>query len=131
MNETVQPPAKETAPAIKPEMSARDREFLPAAMEILETPPAPMPVALMLTLCVFVALALIWSFIGRLDIHAVALGKIETSSRSKVIQPLDSGKVARVHVENGSKVKAGQVLVEFDAAEAAADEKAASEALEA
>jgi hemolysin D len=125
MNETVQVPVK------KPEMSARDREFLPAAMEILETPPAPMPVALMLTLCGFIALALIWSFIGRLDIHAVALGKIETSSRSKVIQPLDSGKVARINVENGSKVKAGQVLVEFDAAEAAADEKAASEGLEA
>ena len=131
MNEAAQPPAKEQVPVKKPEMSARDREFLPAAMEILETPPAPMPVALMLTLCGFILLALLWSFVGRLDIHAVALGKIETSSRSKVIQPLDSGKVSRIYVENGTKVKAGQVLVEFDAAEAAADEKAASEGLEA
>ncbi len=131
MNETVQPPAKGQIFTKKPEMSARDREFLPAAMEILETPPAPMPVALMLTLCAFILFGLLWSFIGRLDIHAVALGKIETSSRSKVIQPLDSGKVVRIHVENGSKVSAGQLLVEFDAAEAAADEKTASEGLEA
>ena len=131
MNESVQPPAKEQVPVKKPEMIARDREFLPAAMEILETPPAPMPVVLMLTLCGFILFALIWAFVGRLDIHAVALGKIETSSRSKVIQPLDSGKVAHIYVENGAKVKAGQALVEFDAAEAAADEKAASEGLEA
>jgi hemolysin D len=59
MNESVQPPqAKppEMQPVKKPEMSRRDREFLPAAMEILETPPAPIPVALMLTLCAFMPL---------------------------------------------------------------------------
>ena len=36
-------------------VSGRDREFLPAALEILETPPPPLPVALMLTICAFFA----------------------------------------------------------------------------
>ncbi len=124
MNQTV----AATTP-LPSQMSARDREFLPAAMEILETPPAPLPVAMMLTLCAFIFVALVWSFFGRLDIHAVAQGKIETSSHSKVVQPLEPGKVSTIYVENGTKVKAGNVLVEFDSSEAAADEKAASEGL--
>ena len=105
--------------------TGRDREFLPAALEVLETPPPPLPVALMLVICAFFALALVWSFIGRLDVHAIAQGKIETVERPKVIQPLDPGKVLAIHVENGQHVNAGDVLVEFDPAEAAADEAAA------
>ena len=74
--------------------SGRDREFLPAALEILETPPPPIPVATMLTICAFFAALLGWSFFGRLDVHAVAQGKIERAGRAKVIQPLDPGKIS-------------------------------------
>ena len=116
-------------PGSLPLIKGRDREFLPAALEILETPPAPIPVALMLTLCAFTALALLWAFIGRLDIHAVATGKVEVNGRAKVIQPLDPGKIAEIRVETGMRVKAGDMLLAFDPTEAAADEKAASDAL--
>lgn len=128
MNETVRqtpPPPQPPAPRI----AGRDREFLPAALEILDTPPAPQPVALMLALCAFFVAALAWSFFGRLDVHAVAQGKIEASGRSKVIQPLDAGKVLRLAVENGQRVKAGDLLVEFDPTEAQADERALADAL--
>jgi hemolysin D len=123
-----EPPRPRPAPSPLPVVSGRDREFLPAALEILETPPAPLPVALMLTICAFVAVALTWSFFGRLDVHAVAPGKIETAGRAKVIQPLDPGKIAAIHVENGSRVKVGELLFELDPAEAAADENAARDA---
>lgn len=137
MNERTAPPAAEKpqapkkptppAPFVSP-VQGRDREFLPAALEILETPPAPIPVALMLTICAFFAVALVWSFFGRLDVHAVAPGKIETVGRSKVIQPFDSGKVAAINVSNGQRVKAGDVLLEMDPAEATADANAARDA---
>jgi hemolysin D len=110
-----------------PVISRRDREFLPAALEILETPPAPAPVALMLTLCTLVAVALGWSFYGRLDVHAVAQGKIEPNGRSKLIQPLDPGKVLSLAVENGSHVKAGDLLIAFDPAEAEADARGSAD----
>ena len=136
MNQTVPPPRPQEPPergqpgrtkqARAPLVQGRDREFLPAALEILETPPSPLPVALMLTLCAFCALALAWSFIGRLDVHAVAWGKIEAKGRAKVVQPLDPGKVAALHAENGLRVKAGDILVELDPAEAQADETAAA-----
>jgi hemolysin D len=120
--------AREAAP---PGVSGRNREFLPAAIEILETPAPPLPVAMMLTICAFFALAIAWSFIGRLDVNAVAPGKLEATGRVKVIQSLDPGKVAAIHAENGARVKAGDLLLELDPAEAAADEREAREALQA
>jgi hemolysin D len=120
--------AREAAP---PGVSGRNREFLPAAIEILETPAPPLPVAMMLTICAFFALALAWSFFGRLDVNAVAPGKLEATGRVKVIQSLDPGKVAAIHAENGARVRAGDLLLELDPAEAAADEREAREALQA
>jgi hemolysin D len=112
-------------------VAGRNREFLPAALEILETPPSPLPVVTMLTICAVFAAAFAWSFFGRLDVNAVAPGKLEPTGRVKVIQALDPGKVAAIRVENGQPVKAGDLLLEFDPAEAAADEREAREALQA
>jgi len=135
MNETVKPPTRGN-PASRPPASnlaspvrGTDREFLPAALEILETPPAPKKIAVMLTICGFFGVALAWSFIGRLDVHAVAWGKIEAGGKTKVIQPLDPGKVESIAVDNGSKVKAGDLLLTFDPAETLADTRAAQDGL--
>ena len=103
MNERAAPPA---APPPQPQPSrpppivvtGRDREFLPAALEILETPPPPLPIALMATISAFALAALVWSYFGRLDVHATAPGKIETAGYAKVIEPLDPGKIAAIHV---------------------------------
>jgi hemolysin D len=59
----------------------------------------------------------------------VAWGKIEVNGRAKVIQPLDPGKVLMYRAENGLAVRAGDVLVQLDPAEAQADVTAAAEAL--
>ncbi|SED34106.1 hemolysin D [Rhizobiales bacterium GAS191] len=107
----------------------RDREFLPAALEILETPPSPARRALLLTLCAFAVMALAWSFLGSIDIHAVAQGKIEPQGRVKVIEPLEAGKIHKLHVENGSHVASGDPLVELDPLDARADEAAAAQAV--
>jgi hemolysin D len=112
-------------------VAGRDREFLPAALEILETPPPPTPIALMATICAFALAALAWSYFGRLDVHATAPGKIETAGYAKVIEPLDPGKIAAIHVEATQTVKAGDLLLELDPAEANADAVSAQDALSA
>jgi hemolysin D len=99
-----------------------DREFLPANLEILETPPSPVRMALILLICGLVVAALAWSWLGRIDIIAVAQGKIQPTGRVKVIQPLEAGKVAAIKVENGNHVTAGQVLLELDHGDAKAEE---------
>ncbi|MCW2276517.1 hemolysin D [Rhodoblastus acidophilus] len=112
-------------------MPIADREFLPADLEILETPPSPVRMALILTIAAFVVIALAWSWFGRLDIVAVAQGKIQPAGRVKVIQPLEPGKIAAIKVENGKRVVAGQPLLELDAGDARADEAEAQSAYDA
>ena len=76
------PPKPAAAPAqSKAQQRAQrgkdDTEFLPAALEILETPPSPIRMWLMLTICALVIIALIWSFVGRIDIVAISQGKFQ------------------------------------------------------
>ncbi len=99
-----------------------DHEFLPAALEILETPLSPIRGSMIATICAFVTAALVWSYVGRVDIIATAQGKIQPVGRTKTIQPLETGKVLGVPVQNGARVAAGQVLLTLDPGEAQADE---------
>src|SRR5271157_6095868 len=122
------------APAIGKALAPRtlpfvaDRRFLPADLEILETPPSPVRLALILVISAFVVGAVAWAYYGRIDIVAVANGKIEPTGRVKVIQPLEPGKVAAVFVANGQHVKAGETLIEMDAGDAKAEEAEAQDA---
>jgi hemolysin D len=96
---------------------ARRREelaFLPAALEIVETPPSPIGRAIAFTLIGLFCLALAWSWWGTIDIVASATGRIVPSGRTKVIQPFETGVVRAIRVQDGQLVKAGDVLIELD-----------------
>jgi hemolysin D len=114
--------AGETRTALVPaRMDGVDREFLPAALELFETPPSPVRIAAIWAICLLFATLLLWAYFGWLEIYAVAQGRIQPSGRSKIVQPVDSGRVVAVRVKNGSKVSPGDVLVELDARETAAE----------
>jgi hemolysin D len=51
---------------------------------------------------------------GSVDIIATATGKIVPTVRTKVIQPMETGVVHAIRVNNGQQVKAGDVLIEID-----------------
>ena len=102
-----------------------DREFLAPALEILETPASPVHIAFLWIICSMVVVALVWACFGRIDIIATAQGKFQPTGRVKVIELVETGKVAAVHVANGDRVKAGDVLVELDGSAAEADVAAA------
>jgi hemolysin D len=88
--------------------------FLPAALEIVETPPSPIGRAIGATIIVLFAAALLWSWLGTIDIVASAPGKIVPSGRVKVIQPFETGVVSSIRVQDGQTVRAGDVLIELD-----------------
>ena len=90
------------------------RQFLPAALEILETPASPVGRAVAGSIILFFAVAIVWATFGRVDIIATAPGKIVPTGRTKTIQPLETGIVSAIHVQDGDHVGAGQVLVELD-----------------
>jgi hemolysin D len=89
-------------------------EFLPAALEIVERPVSPMPRVIGGLIVGFFAVALAWSWFGKVDIIAVASGKIIPSGRAKLIQPLEIGTVKAIHVDEGQHVAAGDLLIELD-----------------
>jgi hemolysin D len=112
-------------PAPKPEQTVvpfrttksrrvEETAFLPAALEITETPPSPTGRAIALALMLLVCAALAWSVWGTIDIVASATGKVVSSGRSKVVQPFETGVVRAIHVQDGQAVKSGDVLIELD-----------------
>ncbi|QID18142.1 HlyD family type I secretion periplasmic adaptor subunit [Nitrogeniibacter mangrovi] len=107
---------------------ALEREFLPAALELQDTPPSPLPRVILWPLIAAFSLALVWSIFGRIDTVAVATGKIIPSTRAQIIQPLDTAVVRAIHVTDGQQVKAGDLLVELDATDTGAADTQAREA---
>jgi hemolysin D len=88
--------------------------FLPAALEIVETPPSPTGRAIAATMVVLFCAALAWAWWGTIDIVASASGKIVPSGRTKVVQPFETAVVRAIRVQDGQAVKAGDVLIELD-----------------
>jgi hemolysin D len=59
-------------------------------------------------------LAIAWAVFGHVDIIATASGKIVPTGRTKTIQPLETGIVSAIYVQDGDHVTAGQILIELD-----------------
>ena len=88
--------------------------FSPQRWRSLETPASPVGRAIGATIILFFAMAVIWAIFGHVDIIATASGKIVPTGRTKTIQPLETGIVSAIHVQDGDQVTAGQVLIELD-----------------
>lgn len=106
-------------------------EFLPAAEEIVETPAAPLGALVIWLVTLLLIVALAWSYFGRIDIVAVANGKISTEGSTKIIQPAISGVVTNINVYEGQRVKKGETLLVLDKTTAEKDVATASQSLNA
>ena len=110
----------------------RDRlqyEFLPAAEEIVETPAATLGALVVWLVTLLLIVALAWSYFGRIDIVAVANGKISTEGSTKIIQPAVSGVVTNINVHEGQRVKKGETLLALDKTTAEKDVATANQSL--
>ena len=108
--------AEVTLPATRIVAARRGAElaFLPAALEIVETPPSPIGRAIGASIALLFCVALAWTWWGTIDIVASATGRIVPSDRSKIVQPFETGVVRAIHVQDGQAVRAGDVLIELD-----------------
>lgn len=102
-------------------LGSDERAFLPAALEIVETPASPVGRAIAGAIISFVTIATAWACIGHVDIIATAKGKIIPNGRVKIIQPLEAGVVTAILVKDGDTVRAGDVLVQLDETTTTAD----------
>lgn len=88
--------------------------FLPAALELVETPASPVGRAMVWTIIAAFAIGVAWASLSKVDIVATATGKIVPSGRTKQIQPFEIGVVRSIRVSDGQHVKAGEVLIELN-----------------
>jgi hemolysin D len=106
-----------TVVAFRPKGGDRAREelaFLPAALEVVETPPSPVGRGIAAAIALFFCLAVAWACWGEVDIIASAQGRIIPSGNIKLIQPFETGVIRSIDVKDGQRVKAGDTLIELD-----------------
>ncbi len=114
-------PAAKPALKLVPKLTAEEREFLPATIELIETPLSPTLRVTAWALCGLVTAAVIWASLSHIDMVAVADGKVVPLGQVKVVQPLETAMIRAIHVDEGDHVKAGDLLVDLDPTEARAD----------
>lgn len=98
------------------------QQFLPAALEIQETPPSPVGHWLLWLILLLFSAAILWATFGRVDIVVTAPGRVIPSGQVKRVQAPETGIVMAILVGEGERVEAGQTLVRLDPTYADADE---------
>lgn len=108
-----------------------ERAFLPAHLELTETPLSAAPKWTARLIVVFALLAMLWSWFSKIDIVVVAQGKMISGSRSKVIQPLETAVIESIYVRDGQRVKQGETLLKLKAVGSDSDVAQSEQALQA
>lgn len=98
-----------------PAAAADPLEFAPPLLRLQESAPNPMGRKVLWAILLLVGGLILWALIGRLDIVAVAEGKLVPHSYVKIVQPSEAGIVKEILVREGQAVKVGQVLMRMDA----------------
>lgn len=96
-------------------------EFLPEVLEVQLTPPSPIGRATTWTVMGILLAAVSWATVSRVDVVAVAHGKVIPSGHSKLVQPLESGIIRAIRVREGQPVRQGELLVELEPTASDAD----------
>lgn len=95
-------------------LNVTPQDFAAPLLRIQDSPPSPFSGVLLKVLLVFFACLLTWAVFGKLDIVAVAVGKLVPQSYLRIVQPMEHGIVKEILVREGEQVKEGQVLMRMD-----------------
>ncbi len=106
-------------------LALADTDFLPAALEVTETPTSPVGHAIIWAIITAAAVALIWAFTSKMDTVAVAEGRLVPSGRLRSVEAAEQGVIRAIDVREGQHVTAGQTLIELDPTNAEADASSA------
>ena len=108
----------------------QEAEFLPASLSLQESPGSTSLRWTARVLMATVGFALLWSIFGRVDIVVNASGKVIPTARTKTIGSVDIASVRALHVTEGQRVRAGDLLVELDSSGSDAERDKAQDSLE-
>jgi len=100
---------------------SRRTAFLPAILQLQEEMPSPLPRVVLWTVAAMAGALVLWAVFGRLDVVAVAEGRLVPKSQLRIVQPAEGGVMHELLVKEGERVRAGQVLARMDVRAADAD----------
>lgn len=98
-------------------------EFLPGLLAIQQSPMPKLPRLIFYIVAVLFAVLLAWAIFAKVDVVAVAEGKLVPVSYTKIVQPAEAGVVSDILVKEGDQVQAGQVLIRLDPTMTGADSR--------
>jgi hemolysin D len=98
-------------------------DFSPALARIRKKRRPPLAGAILKGILLMLVGLFLWAAFGKLDIVAVADGKLVPAGYLKIVQPAEQGLVKEILVDEGQEVKTGQVLMRMDAMLSGADIK--------
>ncbi|MCB5184519.1 HlyD family type I secretion periplasmic adaptor subunit [Methylobacillus gramineus] len=124
------PSFKQAKASAERPVSQQALDFAPGLLQIQEQLPSPLPRMVLRGLLLLLLALIVWAMFGRLDVVAVAEGKLIPSTYLKIVQPAEAGIVREISVRDGQHVQAGQVLVRMDANISEADSKSIQQARE-
>lgn len=102
-------------------MNEHEKEFLPAVLEVTETPPSHAARLLSYVIMALFVVCLLWAVLGKIDIIATTTGKLMPASNIKTIQTLTDSEIEEIYVEEGQYVKERQELIKFNQTEVKAN----------
>ncbi|AFY78106.1 type I secretion membrane fusion protein, HlyD family [Pleurocapsa sp. PCC 7327] len=101
-------------PTTQRQLSEVDRDSWSASTkELLDTLPQVWTRGLLYFLVVFVALALPWAMLSKVDVTSSAKGRLEPKGETTRLDAPVNGVVGAIKVREGQQVKAGQRIVEL------------------
>lgn len=96
-------------------LSKQALDFAPSILAIQARPASPLPRVMLYTLLTLFDLIALWAIFGKVDVVAVAQGKLVPQSYLKIVQPAEAGIVKVILVKEGDRVTADQPLMRMDA----------------
>lgn len=95
--------------------------FHPPLIRLQQQAPSPIGRRVLWCLLALLVFLIVWASVGRLDIVAVAEGKLVPKDYLKIVQPSEAGIVSAILVREGQTVQKDQVLMRMDALSTEAD----------
>lgn len=97
-------------------MKQKYRDFLPAALEVQETPPSPIGRFILWSIVILLVIAIAWASLSKVDIVAATRGKLVVNELSRPVNSAVTAEIVEVLVKEGEHVEKGQSLIKLNSA---------------
>ena len=96
-------------------MSNNDyHDFKPIIAEIEERPVNPLGMYFLWTIIALMVVTVLGLILVKIDVVVSARGKVIPKGDVKIVQPLETGVITKIHVKEGDYVQKGAILLEID-----------------